>query len=68
MLESILAFISTHWVTVLAIYGAVVALASAIVKLTPSQTDDAILAKIVKFLDWFSTVYPKLPKTGISAA
>lgn len=42
-----------------AIYGAVVIIATAIVKLTPSQKDDAILAKVIAFLDMFSTVNPK---------
>ena len=42
-----------------ALYGAVVLIATQIVKWTPSQKDDAILAKIVEFLNHFSTVNPK---------
>jgi hypothetical protein len=53
-----------NWQTVLAIFGGMVAVASTIVHLTPSQKDDAILAKVVKVLDFLSTVNPKPPKQG----
>jgi len=43
----------------LAIIGGVVTIASAIVKITPSQNDDAILAKVLAFLDYFSVVPKK---------
>lgn len=43
----------------LAIIGGVVTIASAIVKITPSQNDDAILAKVLAFLDYFSVVSKK---------
>lgn len=49
----------SHWVDILAIYGAVVAICSTIVKLTPSTKDDDIWAKILKILDRFSTVFTK---------
>ena len=55
MLDWILA----HWVDSLAIYGAIVAICSTIVKLTPSVKDDEIWAKILKILDKFSTVFTK---------
>ena len=55
MLDWILA----HWVDLLAIYGAIVAICSTIVKLTPSVKDDEIWAKILKILDKFSTVFTK---------
>ena len=45
--------------TILAIYGALVALSTAIVKLTPSTKDNEILDKIIKFFDKFSTVFTK---------
>lgn len=51
-----LAFLLNHWTDILAVYGAVVAAASTIVKLTPSQSDDAVLAKVVGVLDFLSTV------------
>jgi hypothetical protein len=44
------------------VVGALVTAATVIVKLTPSQTDDNILAKIVKVLDWLSVVNPNKPK------
>ncbi|UOF77790.1 hypothetical protein [Caudoviricetes sp.] len=42
------------WVTVFAYWGAFVAFASAIVKLTPTMKDDAILEKVLKFVELFS--------------
>lgn len=42
-----------------AVYGAVVALCTAIVKVTPSVNDDAVWAKILKVLDYFSTAFLK---------
>lgn len=43
-----------------AIYGAVVALCTAIVKTTSTTKDDAIWEKIIKVLDFFSTAYRKI--------
>ena len=43
----------------IAIIGGVVTIASAIVKITPSQNDDAILAKVLAFRDYFSVVPKK---------
>ena len=43
-------WITTHWKDVLAIIGGVVAVCSLIVKLTPTQKDDTVLAKIIKVL------------------
>ena len=45
--------------TILALYGALVALSTVIVKLTPTTKDNEILDKIVKFFDKFSTVCTK---------
>lgn len=42
-----------------AIFGQIVAVASAIVVLTPSTKDDEVLRKIVKFLELFSVVSKK---------
>lgn len=43
-----------------AIYGAVVALCTAIVKTTSTTKDDAIWEKVIKVLDFFSTAYRKI--------
>lgn len=43
-------WISEHLKDILAAVGAVVLAASAIVKLTPTQKDDTVLAKIIKVL------------------
>ena len=43
-------WIISHWKEIAAIFGTAVALASAIVKLTPTQKDDNILARIIKVL------------------
>ena len=45
--------------TILAIYGGLVAISTAIVKLTPTTKDNEILDKIIKFFDKFSTVFTK---------
>lgn len=43
-------WIISHCKEIMAIFGTAVALASAIVKLTPTQKDDNILARIIKVL------------------
>ena len=52
-------FIKEHWDDILAVYGAVVAICTVIVKYTPTKKDDDILAKIIKILDYFSTAFSK---------
>ena len=47
-------WIQIHGQEVLEIVGAVVSAATLIVKLTPSQQDDKILAKLIKVLSVFS--------------
>ena len=51
--------------TVMFWFGTVVAAASVIVKATPSQKDDAILAKVVKVLDFLSVVNTKANRAKI---
>ena len=51
--------------TVMFWFGTIVASASVIVKATPSQKDDAILAKIVKVLDFLSVVNTKANQAKI---
>lgn len=43
-------WIVNHWKDVLAVIGGVVTVCSLIVKLTPTQKDDTVLAKIIKVL------------------
>ena len=52
-------FITAHWADILAIYGAIVAIATIVVKLTPTTKDDSVLAWVIKVVDYFSTVNPK---------
>ena len=60
-MEAVIAWVSAHYQDVFAIIGAVVTCATLIVQLTPSQRDDAVLAKVVAFLNWLSVVNPKPP-------
>jgi hypothetical protein len=60
-IPAILAFVQAHGADILAAYGALVVAATAIVKLTPTQSDDNALAKVVKLLDWVSTVAHRQP-------
>lgn len=61
-------WILEHWADLLAIYGGVVAVATIIVKWTPSTKDNEILDKIIKFLDKFSTVFTKEDAEKIAKA
>lgn len=49
-----IAFISEHYDEVLQLIGAAVALATLVVKLTPTQKDDNVLAKMIKVLSTLS--------------
>lgn len=55
-------WIVAHLDELFAAIGAAVALATIIVKLTPSQSDDAVLARVVAVLNYLSIVNPKAPK------
>ena len=57
-METIL-WLKANWDSVFAIYGGVVAICTTLVKITPSVKDDAILAKVLKVLDFFSTAFLK---------
>ena len=58
----------TNWETIFAIWGMLVAFCTSIVKLTPTQKDDNILAKIVKWADVFSVVFTKQDAETIAKA
>ena len=60
-MDSIVSWVSANWVNIAAIYGGVVAIATVIVKVTPTQRDDAILAKIVDVISYLSHVDAKKP-------
>lgn len=49
-------------------FGTLVAAASVIVKATPTQKDDAILAKAIKVLDWLSVFNTKANQEKILRA
>lgn len=49
-------FLAENWDMIFGIFGAVVALGTTIVKLTPTQKDDNFWAKVVKIADWVSIV------------
>lgn len=63
-----ISWILEHFTDLLAIYGAVVAICSTIVKLTPSQRDDDVWAKILKILDKFSVCFTKEDIAKLAAA
>lgn len=51
-------WITNHWQQILAWIGGIVTAASIIVKLTPTQKDDDILAKIIRILAALSLFNP----------
>ncbi len=63
-MENVIAWVSANWQTILAVWGGVVLVASAIVKATPSQRDDAILEKVLKWVDYLS-IFNKKPTVTI---
>lgn len=52
-------WITLNWDNLLAAYGGLVLFATAIVKITPTKKDNAVLEKILGFLDYFSTALRK---------
>lgn len=52
-------WILAHWEDILASYGFIVGLCTTIVKMTPSVSDDVILGKVLRVLDFFSTAFLK---------
>lgn len=51
-------WITQHWKDILAIIGAAVTLATLITAITPTQKDDAILAKIINILSAIGLLNP----------
>lgn len=61
-------WILENWVNIAAAWGMLVALCSIIVKATPTQKDDNVLAKVVKWADVFSVVFTKEDAETIAKA
>ena len=60
-MDSLIALITPDNIAkVFAVIGALVSAATVIVRITPTQSDDAILARIVKVLDYVSVVSAKI--------
>lgn len=53
-----MSWITEHWKDILAIIGAAVTLATLITAITPTQKDDALLAKIIKILSAIGLLNP----------
>jgi hypothetical protein len=49
-MDGIISWVTQNWDNIIAVYLAIVGLASVIVKLTPTLKDDNILLGIVKFI------------------
>ena len=62
-----IAWISANWDSILSIYGAIVAISTTIVKITPSKKDDTIWGNIVKVLDFFSTAFTDSDKKKLES-
>lgn len=63
-METAITFVKDHWDDILAVIGGLVTVASVIVKLTPTTKDDTALARVLKVLDQFSVVNPKIAEKG----
>lgn len=63
-----MSWILANWENILEIYGGVVAVCTTIVKITPSVKDDAVLAKVLKVIDFFSTAFLKSDAEKIAKA
>lgn len=63
-METAITFVRDHWDDILAVIGGLVTVASVIVKLTPTTKDDTALAWVLKVLDQFSVVNPKIAEKG----
>ena len=61
IIQAIYTWCCSHWADILAVYGAVVGCASVIIKITPTQADDAILGKVIDIVSFFSHVDTKKP-------
>ena len=67
-MTSIFDWLLANWEHIAAGFGMLVAFCTAIVKMTPTQKDDNILAKVVKWADVFSVVFTKKDAETIANA
>lgn len=67
-MANFISFISNNWSYILSGFFAVIAVSSIIVKLTPNTKDDAILDKIISFLDNLSIAKTEKDKELIEFA
>ena len=58
---AIVAWFQLHWVDIVDIIARVIAVASIIVRLTPTLKDDALLLKIIKFLSKYIALNTPTP-------
>ena len=58
-LQKIIAFMAEHGPAMTAGFTALIAFATVVVGLTKTKRDDAILAKLIGFLDHFSLINPR---------
>jgi len=57
----VIEFIQAHWQDAVNVIAYIIAGASIVVKLTPTPKDDAVLAKIVKFLSKYIALNKNMP-------
>lgn len=57
-IQSIIAFVQAHWLDISNVIVSVIGIASIIVRLTPTQKDDAILGKIIAFVGKYIALNP----------
>ena len=52
------AWVQANWLSIVSLITSIIGVASIIVKFTPTQADDAILAKIIAFLSKWIALNP----------
>ena len=67
-IAGIIAWVKLHWLDIVAVYTALVTVASFIVKFTPTLKDDDWLLKVVKFLGKYIAVNKNAPTEAERAA
>ena len=62
IITNIITWIQTNWVNVVAIYSGIVTVASIIVKMTPTLSDDDALLAIVKWIAKYLALNTNAPE------